>query len=86
MFKITVRVNGRAVSLDEAESALEKALLEKIEASLQKRVAGVRCPDHDATPRIIPKGPTLRRLSWEVRACCKSLLQLAVDKLKGERS
>ncbi len=86
MFKLTVRVNGRAVSLDEAEGALEKASLEKIEASLQKRVAGVRCVEHGTTPHIVRRGLTTRRLSWEVRACCKSLLQLAVDQLKGERS
>lgn len=82
MIEIIFEINGRRVSPGNLQNALEKALLQSIQESIQKKVGAIRCPEHGQAPKVICKGRSLDNLSFEVSGCCQSVIDSVVAKLR----
>jgi hypothetical protein len=63
-------------------TVLDEATRKKVAEYIQKRVGGMRCPDHDEAPTIICKGDRLDRLSFDVEGCCQKIIYLVREKLE----
>ena len=74
MIEIVFVLRGRAVSLDEVEDVRERAVLREIERSIQGRVGELRCPEHDASPRLTATGSRVDALEFDLAGCCQELL------------
>ena len=74
---IKITLNGREVRPGDLKSAMEKAALETIKDGVQKRLSGVRCPEHHKAPRVTASGSSLERLSWKIDGCCEKLIDAA---------
>jgi hypothetical protein len=74
MIEIVFVLRGRAVSLDEVEDVRERAILREIERSIRERVGALRCPEHDAFPRLTATGSRVDALEFDLAGCCQELL------------
>ena len=74
MIEIVFVLPGQAVSLDEVEDVRERAVLREIERSIQERVGALRCPEHNASPRLTATGSRVDALEFDLAGCCQELL------------
>jgi len=74
MVEVVFVLRGRTIALDEVEDVRERAILKAIERSITDRVGGLRCPEHDAVPRITATGSRADALEFDLAGCCQDLL------------
>ncbi|MFQ5994391.1 MAG: hypothetical protein ACE5K1_04805 [Acidiferrobacterales bacterium] len=72
-FDIVFELNGFEVDPEELDHELGQSVLQSIEASIKRRAATTRCPEHGTAARIIVSGDSLGNLSWETPGCCTEL-------------
>jgi hypothetical protein len=51
----------------------------------ERKLNGLRCPDHDRAPRLQFHGTTLRDITIQLSGCCGKLIEMA-NKAIAERS
>jgi len=56
---------------------------EKVAQYVNKRVGGLRCPDHDKPPTVICSGDSLSSLTFEVEGCCQKIIHIVRTKLES---
>jgi hypothetical protein len=76
MVEVVFVIRGSNVDLDEVEDVRERAALRAIRASIRDRVGGLRCPEHDAPPRVTATGPRPDALQFDLAACCDAMLRM----------
>ncbi len=81
MFDITFKLNGRKVRPNQIGDALEKALLQKVEDDIKKKVATVRCPEHGQAAQIVASGRSIDKLRFDIKGCCEKLISDVKKKL-----
>jgi hypothetical protein len=79
---ISFEINGRKVSTGNVGDALEAAMLQGVSDSIKRSVGSLRCPEHGKSPKIICKGRSVDKLSFEVSACCQKLTDKVQAKLR----
>ena len=57
MTDISFEINGRKVSPQNMDNALEAAILQSVQKSTKKSAGSARRPTHGQTPKIKVKGP-----------------------------
>jgi len=82
MIEVTFEINGRKVNPNRLGDALEKAILQGIQESVRKKLGAIRCPEHGQGPKVICKGRSVDKLSFEVTGCCQNLIDTVLAKLK----
>ena len=75
MIEIVFVLRGRKVALDEVEDVRERAILAQIERSITDRVGALRCPEHDAYPKLTASGDRADAMEFDLAGCCQSLLE-----------
>ena len=70
------KVGGKSDELDEAAQA-------KVAEYVEKRVGGLRCPDHDKAPTVIVSGTSLSNIGFEVKGCCQKIIHIVKTKLES---
>lgn len=74
MIEIVFVLRGRTVRLDEVEDVRERAILREIARSVRERVGALRCPEHDAFPKLTATGSRVDALEFNLAGCCQELL------------
>ena len=74
MMEIEFVLRGRSVALHEVEDARERAMLGEIERSIRHRVGALRCPEHEAYPKLTATGSSPGHLEFDLSGCCQDLL------------
>jgi hypothetical protein len=62
--------------------SIERVGLEQVREQIQKRVEGLRCPEHDQTAQVEISGQSLGELKVNIVACCDKLRNRALQALK----
>jgi hypothetical protein len=75
MVDVVFVLRGRTVAIDEIEDERERAALREIARSIRDRVGGLRCPEHDAAPRITATGSRADALEFDLAGCCSEFLE-----------
>ena len=60
-----------------------QAAVEEFKELTARKIAGVRCPDHQQAPRLRFLGATLRDVTVHMSGCCDKLIQLANRRIAG---
>ena len=68
--QIKLKLNGRETSPDKIGSAVEDAVFAKLKEQMTQKLANVRCPDHNQSPRLEFDGDSLKTVKIQIRACC----------------
>jgi hypothetical protein len=68
--KVTINTTG----LDR----LFKDVTANIERDARQKIAGMRCPEHGETPRVVSEG----RSGFKIAACCEEHAKRALNRLK----
>jgi len=58
--------------------------LEDFKARTARKLAHLRCPDHDQPPRLRFAGSSLRDISIQLSGCCDKLIGLANQAIAGQ--
>jgi hypothetical protein len=74
MMEIEFVLRGQSVALNEVEDDRERAMLAEIERSIRDRVGALRCPDHEAYPKLTATGSSPDDLAFDLAGCCQDLL------------
>ena len=74
MIEIVFVLRGRTLSIDEVEDVRERAILQEIARSIQERVGALRCPEHDASPKLTATGSSVDSFEFDLSGCCQELL------------
>ena len=82
MIEVVFILRGRQVAVDEVEDLRERAVLKQIEQSIRDRVGGLRCPDHDASPRLTATGSRADAMEFELSGCCQELMDRTTTSLR----
>lgn len=77
MVDISFEIGGEFVEPDNMKDVLDITFMKHIRESIEKSLAGIRCPMHDLPPAIIVKGKNLDDLHYEISGCCKELIKKA---------
>jgi hypothetical protein len=56
--------------------------VEQIREQMQKKMEGLRCPEHDQVPQLEFSGTGLKDLKINIRACCDTMRVRAAQALK----
>ena len=81
MIHVSFEVNGREVNPRDFGHALERAALEEITKDINRRVGSVRCRTHGQSPRIVAKGRSVDKLTFDVHGCCDEVVEQVKAKL-----
>ena len=81
MVSISYEINGKKINSNNIRDALEQAMLEGIDKSINEAVVSLRCNEHNQTPKILVKGSSIDNLSIEVSGCCNDIIKKATNKL-----
>lgn len=81
MIDVVFEINGKRVNPNDLGNVLERAVLESAKKAIIERVGSVRCPQHGQAAKIIYKGHSLDKLSFEVEGCCEALIGTVKYKL-----
>jgi Ser-tRNA(Ala) deacylase AlaX len=84
-FEFNYQINGRKVSKDEWMRHIADEARSKAAAELSARVARLRCPVHNESPKVLRTTKTGDRISFDIQACCKTMLEQAQRVAVGAR-
>lgn len=76
MVEVVFVLRGRTVAIDDVEDERERAALREIRRSIRERVGGLRCPEHDAAPRVTATGSRVDALEFDLAGCCSKMLEM----------
>jgi len=82
MVDISFKINGRRVNPNSLGNALQRAMFESVRKAIIKQVGAIRCPQHGQAAKIVYKGRSFDKLSFEVGGCCEALIEVVKGKLK----
>jgi len=69
-------MNGRSIRPDQIAKEMEKAIVQKANDSIKKKVESVRCPEHGQYARVtVGGGQSLKGLKLSVSGCCEALVE-----------
>jgi hypothetical protein len=75
-------MNPLVIDIKVEEESGEQKRLDALVKKIEKRIDGVECPDHHATPRIRISG-TLEHPKLSIKgACCQKLVDLSRQAIK----
>lgn len=81
MIGITYEVNGRRVSREEFQGDIMAEIMQTFGEEVQEVLAMCVCPVHGEQPSVTIKSTSDSSISYEVAACCDTLIALAQKKL-----
>lgn len=84
MFELRFEVNGRGIQPGQIKSALEQAVLAKVQAHVTGAAGTTRCPDHGQYARITARGRTVEQLEFHISGCCDKLINSVRRKLNAK--
>ncbi len=79
-FKLQVKV-GQGSSQGVGEE-IERVGFEQVREQMQKKMEGLRCPEHDQVPQLEFSGTGLKDLKINIHACCDKMRARAAQALK----
>ena len=82
MIDIKFEINGKRVDPSRVGDAFEKAILQQAIDHVKKALQSVRCKEHGKQPKVVVKGRSLDKLSFEISGCCQLLIDEATARLK----
>lgn len=77
MLNLSLTLNGRKIRPDQLAHELQKAMYRDVSENVRRRLAALRCPEHGSSPRVMTRGQSLDRLSFELAGCCQKLIDKA---------
>lgn len=79
-FKLTVtKDQGSSASVGET---IERTGMDQIREQMQKKMEGLRCPEHDQVPQLEFSGTGLKDMKINIHACCDKMRARAAQALK----
>jgi hypothetical protein len=82
-FEFNYEINGRKVSQDEYMRHIAAEARSMASKELQARVAHLRCPVHNQSPRILRTTRTGQQIKFDIQACCDTMLKRAQEVALG---
>ncbi len=81
MVEVEFVIRGQKITPDETQNHLERSIMIEVERSLRQRVGSLRCPEHDAAPKITASGTSAEELEFNLSGCCQRLVDQTVEAL-----
>ena len=82
MIEINFEIGGKTVRPNNIKNTLEKQMMQLTTEHIKKQLSGIKDPVTGERPKVIAKGKSLDRLSFEVHGS-EELKELVSQKLKG---
>jgi DNA-binding response OmpR family regulator len=73
---------GQAVTVEEIENGVDRAMCRALQRRVERRLAGVRCLEHGQRPRLIASGPDADRLTLSAEGCCGQLIDATLARVR----
>jgi hypothetical protein len=77
-----IKTNEQQGSSESVGQMIDRAGVEQIREQMQKKMEGLRCPEHDQVPQLEISGTGLKDLKINIRACCDKMRRQAARALK----
>lgn len=83
--EVIFEIAGKRIDINKVSNKLQKSVLVEIEKSLLRTIGNVECPFHNKAPVVVVSGPSLDKLSYEVKGCCDKLIELVKKELATKK-
>ena len=78
---MTIKFDGIGPKGDEFEKAAWEATKKGLLAHWKKQLRGIKCAEHNVTPKVIVKG-SLKNPDFRIEGCCPALIKEATKALQ----
>ncbi len=83
--EVIFEIAGKRIDVNKVSDKLQKAVFVEVEKSLLRTIGNAKCPIHNKGPIVVVTGPSLEKLSYEVKGCCDKLIEVVKKELATKK-